>query len=144
MWELFLEFSFQSIQSVPFYRKKPGKSIYPHAVYTRGASNVTLCQHRNIIIFISVIETGQSIKELVGEKDSHNNTVLHLAAGTNDLNTAEVCLQNGADIDARKSNNETPLHVATVKGNLKMVELLVRRGANVIAKNTDTKTVLHR
>ena len=89
---------------------------------------------------------GQSvrIKELVGDRDLYNNTVLHLAAGTNDLNTAEVCLRNGADIDARKSNNETPLYVATVKGNLRMVELLVRKGANVVAKNADSKTILHR
>ena len=89
---------------------------------------------------------GQSvrIKELVGDRDLHNNTVLHLAAGTDDLNTAEVCLRNGGDIDARKSNNETPLYVATVKGNLRMVELLVRKGANVVAKTADSKTVLHR
>lgn len=92
----------------------------------------------------AVIEAGQNIKDLVGERDLHNNTVLHLAAGTNDLNTAEVCLQNGADIDAVTSNNETPLYVATVKGNLRMVELLIRKGANVFLRNSDSKTVLHR
>ena len=89
-------------------------------------------------------EANQSIKELVGDRDAYNNTVLHLAAGTNDLHTAEVCIQNGADINALKTNNETPLYVATVKGNLKMVEFLVKKGADAIAKNSDSKTVLHR
>lgn len=86
----------------------------------------------------------QDITKLVEDRDVENNTVLHLAAGTNDLKTAEVCLQNGADINALKSNNETPLYVATVKGSLQMVELLVQKGADVNVKNTDSKTVLHR
>ena len=84
------------------------------------------------------------MKELVGDRDSHNNTILHLAAGANDLNTAELCLQYGAEIDARRSDSETPLYVATVKGNLQMVQLLVKRGADVAAKNAESKSVLHR
>lgn len=100
-----------------------------------------------ILIICSVLlaaEGSESIKGLVEDRDTHNNTVLHLAAGTNDLQTAEVCFQNGADINALRTNNETPLYEATVKGNLKMVEFLVKNEANVNAKNADSKTVLHR
>lgn len=100
--------------------------------------------HSILIVFISATERRQNITELVEERDINNSTVLHLAAGTNDLKTGEVCLQNGADINALKSNNETSLYVATVKGNLQMVKLLVRKGADVNVKNADTKTVLHR
>ena len=95
-------------------------------------------------MFTLVSQVGEDVKELIGEGDSHRNTILHLAAGTNDPRTAEVCLQNGADIDARNSGNETPLHVATVKGNLQMVQLLVKKGACVSAKNAEHKTILHR
>ena len=98
--------------------------------------------HSSITFLLSV--TRQDITELVGDRDAANNTVLHLAAGTNDLNTAKVCLENGADINALKTNNETPLYVATVKGNLQMVELLLQKGANANAKNSDSKSVLHR
>lgn len=95
-------------------------------------------------MFTLVSQVGENVKELIGEGDSHRNTILHLAAGTNDHRTAEVCLQNGADIDARNSDNETPLHVATVKGNLQMVQVLVKKGACVSAKNAEHKTILHR
>ena len=98
--------------------------------------------HRNV--FLSATERRQNITELVEDRDINNNTVLHLAAGANDLKTAMVCLQNGADINALKSNNETSLYVATVKGNLQMVKLLLQKGADVNIKNADSKTVLHR
>ena len=86
----------------------------------------------------------QDIKALVEDRNVDNDTVLHLAAGTNDLNTAKVCLGNSADVNALKTNNETPLFVAAVKGNLQMVELLVQKGADLNAKNADSKSVLHR
>lgn len=96
------------------------------------------------ISFLSVTKARQDIAELVEDRSADNSTVLHLAAGTNDLDTAQVCLQNGADINALKTNNETSLYVATVKGNLQMVEFLVQKGADVNIKNADSKSVLHR
>ena len=93
---------------------------------------------------LSATAPEQDIKALVEERNVDNNTVLHLAAGTNDLNTAQVCLGNDADVNALKTNHETPLFVATVKGNLQMVELLVQKGADINAKNADSKSVLHR
>ena len=82
--------------------------------------------------------------DLFDDRDVGCNTVLHLAAGTNDLKTAQACLANDADINAVNSNNETPLYVATVKGNLQMVELLVQKGADVNVKKADSKSVLHK
>lgn len=82
--------------------------------------------------------------ELFDDRDVGCNTVLHLAAGTNDLKTAQACLAHGADINAVNSNKETPLYVATVKGNLQMVELLVQKGADMNVKNADSKSVLHK
>ena len=92
----------------------------------------------------SATEAWQDNTELFDDQDAGCNTVLHLAAGTNDLKTAQACLANGADVNAVNSNKETPLYVATVKGNLQMVELLVQKGADVNAKNADSKFVLHK
>ena len=86
----------------------------------------------------------QDIKALVEDRNVDNDTVLHLAAGTNDLKTAQACLENGADINAVNSNMETPLYVATVKGNLQMVELLAQKGADMNVKSADFKSVLHK
>ena len=83
-------------------------------------------------------------KELVGNEDWQSNTVLHMAAWNNDVKTAELCLDNGSDVNTRKCNESTALHIAATKGNLEMAELLISRGAGVNMKDGDSKTPLHR
>ena len=80
----------------------------------------------------------------MGNKDLQDNTVLHMAALNNDVKTAEVYLEHGADVNTRKSKEITPLHIAATKGNLEMVELLISRGAGANMKDGDSKTPLHR
>ena len=83
-------------------------------------------------------------KELVGNEDLQSNTVLHMAAWNNDIKTAELCLDNGADVNSLKCNSVTALHLAASKGNLEMAEFLISRGAGVNMKDEDSKTPLHR
>lgn len=83
-------------------------------------------------------------KELVGNEDLQSNTVLHMAAWNNDIKTAELCLDNGADVDSLKCNSVTALHLAASKGNLEMADFLISRGAGVNMKDEDSKTPLHR
>ena len=83
-------------------------------------------------------------RELVGNEDLQSNTVLHMAAWNNDVKTAELCLDNGADVNSKKCNETIALHVTATKGNLEMAELLVSRGAGVNMKDGDSKTPLHR
>ena len=70
--------------------------------------------------------------------------MLHMAAWNNDTTTAEMCLDNGAEVNVRRCNSATSLHVASIKGNLEMVKLLISRGAEVDAKDGESKTPLHR
>ena len=83
-------------------------------------------------------------KELVGNEDVQSNTVLHMAAWNNDVKTAELCLDHGADVNSKKCNETTALHLTATKGNLEMAELLISRGAGVNMKDGDSKTPLHR
>ena len=84
------------------------------------------------------------LKQLLDSKDSQDNTVLHMAALNNDVKTAELCLDHGADVNTMKSKETTPLHIAAAKGNLEMAELLISRGAGVNIKDGDSKAPLHR
>ena len=70
--------------------------------------------------------------------------MLHLAAWNNDVKTAELCLNNGADVNAIKHNSVTALHLAATKGNLGVAHLLISRGAIVHMKDGESKTPLHR
>lgn len=77
-------------------------------------------------------------------EDLQNNTVLHLAAWNNDVKTAELCLENGANANSKKSDETSALHLAATRGNLEVAELLLSRGASVDVKDGDSKTPLHR
>ena len=83
-------------------------------------------------------------EELLRKEDLQSNTVLHLAAWNNDVKTAELCLDNGANVNAPKHNLATALHLAATKGNLGVAHLLITRGAIVHLKDGDSKTPLHR
>lgn len=83
-------------------------------------------------------------KEMVENEDLQNNTVLHLAAWNNDVKTAELCLENGANANSKKSDETSALHLAATRGNLEVAELLLSRGASVDVKDGDSKTPLHR
>ena len=80
----------------------------------------------------------------MGNEDLQSNTVLHITAWNNDVETAELCLDHGADVNSKKCNETTALHLAATKGNLEMAELLISRGAGVNMKDGDSKTPLHR
>lgn len=80
----------------------------------------------------------------MGNEDLQSNTVLHMAAWNNDVDTAELCLDHGADVNTKKCKEFTALHVAATKGNLEMAKLLISRGAGVDMKDGDCKTPLHR
>ena len=84
------------------------------------------------------------LKQLLDNKDVQDNTVLHMAALNNDVKTAELCLDYGADVNTRKSEETTPLHMAASKGNLEMAELLISRGAGVNMTDGDYKAPIHR
>lgn len=84
------------------------------------------------------------MRELVGTEDLQSNTVLHMAAWNNDVKTAQLCLDSGADVNTQKSNSATALHLAATKGNLEVADFLVSRGAGVNMKDGDSKTPLHR
>ena len=83
-------------------------------------------------------------KELLGTCDLQDNTVLHMATRNNDVKTAELCLEKGADVDCVKCGSVTALHMAATKGNLEVADLLISRGADVNKKDGHSKTPLHR
>jgi ankyrin repeat protein len=71
------------------------------------------------------------------------DTLLHVAAGLNDLMLAEVLLQNGAIVDAVSPAIGTPLLMAAEYNHRSMLRLLLSHGAIPDAPNGIGRTALH-
>jgi ankyrin repeat protein len=72
----------------------------------------------------------------------HKSTPLHWAAGAGKVNTMEVLISLGADVEAVSDSNATPLHQAVLRNRLEAVKLLIRSNADLNSQNKSGHTPL--
>jgi ankyrin repeat protein len=87
-----------------------------------------------------VVESGRDVvKKLtvladhdwpLGDVDDEGNSLLHLAAETEDLELIDFCMDVELNINAKNKAGERPLHVAVSAGSVGAVRRLVKAGAN--------------
>jgi len=68
---------------------------------------------------------------------SNGITALHRAVSCGYVESAEILLSHGADIEAKGDSGHTPMHAAAAGGNLDAIQLLIDHHANINA--TDNK-----
>ncbi len=69
-------------------------------------------------------------------------TPLHSAAAAQDVETARLLLERGADPNARQAGGFTPLHTAGENGQIEMIRLLLEHGADPAVQAEDGKSPL--
>ena len=72
----------------------------------------------------------------------HKSTPLHWAAGAGKINTMEMLISLGADLDATSDSNATPLHQAVLHNRPEAVKLLIRNNADLNTRNKSGHTPL--
>ena len=72
----------------------------------------------------------------------HKSTPLHWAAGAGKVNTMEVLISLGADVEAVSDSDATPLHQAVLRNRLEAVKLLIRSNADLNSQNKSRHTPL--
>lgn len=70
------------------------------------------------------------------------NTALHAAAAGANLESMEVLLTHGVDVNAKQHGGWTALHAAAQTGNYNMAELLIAHGAHRFAQAENNQTPL--
>lgn len=76
----------------------------------------------------------------VSVRDEVGFTILHAAAGGDQVDLIEVILDHGLDIEVLDHFGETALHEAVRCGALNAVKALIAREANLFAKNPEGET----
>ena len=109
-----------------------------HHVQPKGGVSVKNKDIRWVEYFI---KNGNNINE-VNER-YYNYTSLHIASINNNINIAQLLIDNGADIHAYSTNNLQPIHLATLNNNLDLIKLLIENGAKINSKDEFLRTPLH-
>lgn len=74
-------------------------------------------------------------KESINKRDELGRTYLIYAAENNQIETVEILLKNGADINAQCKNGWTALMWASRNNNLEMINLLLDYDSDIALKN---------
>ena len=80
----------------------------------------------------------------VRTNDKYKTTPLHLAAGYNRSEIAQLLITHKADIEARDEYNNTPLHLAASNNSTEIAQLLITHKADIEARDEYNDTLLHR
>ncbi|XP_031549445.1 serine/threonine-protein phosphatase 6 regulatory ankyrin repeat subunit B-like isoform X2 [Actinia tenebrosa] len=97
------------------------------------------------VILDQAIAMSANMADIVNARDIDSNTILHLAALTNNKEIAEEILKYQPSVNLTKTDFATPLHLACTKGHLEMVKLFILKGADIQYSRTfDGRTALHK
>ena len=100
-----------------------------------------------MLLLFSAVESKNgpdSVGDMVNDRNSDNETVLHSAVEGGYLNVVELCLEKGANARAVRNNLAQPLHLAAINGHVDIAKLLIGHHANIEARNVNHETPLHR
>ena len=89
-------------------------------------------EHAELPSFDGVALSGPNARSRV-----FGDTPLHIVAIWGDVESAEILIQEGAEIDARGEDNFTPLHNAVEQNKIELVKLLLKYGANRFLCSSD-------
>jgi len=79
----------------------------------------------------------------VNRADTGGETLLHLAAGNDDVAMVKDLVDAGAKIDLRGAEGKTPIIYALEKNRIKSADLLLKKGADLNVADRRRKTALH-
>src|SRR5215203_1586624 len=93
---------------------------------------------------VTIIEALLEKAEDMNECNNSGETVLALAARSNEIDLVLMLLAKGADVNQGKCSlrGTTPLMYAAQKGNMSIVQLLLEKGADVKLPNAEGGTAL--
>jgi ankyrin repeat protein len=79
----------------------------------------------------------------VNSKGIENRTALHCAVFENKVESAQMLLRYGANVEAQTTHQRTVLHIACILAEEAMCQVLLKAGANVNVQDFEQNTPVH-
>lgn len=80
----------------------------------------------------------------IDSRNTHGNTPLHEACESDDLESAKILIDSGADVNAAGEGEASAFHFAIKHhGSLELVKLLLEKGASLEAKEGNNDRPIH-
>lgn len=116
--------------------------------YDINEYRISIDKERNLIVKPETRQKNKKELEAARKKEQleERTELLFSAVKSNNLEQAKVCIELGADVNAKSkikdANGETVLMIAAGEGYKDMAELLIKSGADINAQNNYGKTAL--
>jgi ankyrin repeat protein len=79
----------------------------------------------------------------VNDDDGYDLTALHYAADCGYVDCVKLCIEMGANVNARSNAGSTPFHLASYQGHANVVRVLLDTGAIIDAADNEGFTALY-
>ncbi|UJR27150.1 hypothetical protein I4U23_008449 [Adineta vaga] len=94
--------------------------------------------------FFSVFDQHENLDEVVKAIDTENNTLLHLAVASANVQIVDLLLSKNAEPSAKRSDGQTAIHLCAKNDSLEILAKLVDAGGDINDTDDKGETILHK
>ncbi|CAF3449980.1 unnamed protein product [Rotaria sp. Silwood1] len=101
--------------------------------------------HYNILdMFFTRFNQHTYLNDIITATDAENNTLLHLAVASANVQIVELLLSKNAEPSAKRKDGQTPIHLCAKTDSVEILEKLIQAGGVINDLDNQQETILHK
>ncbi|CAF3400425.1 unnamed protein product [Rotaria socialis] len=101
--------------------------------------------HYKILDMIfNTLNQHETISDIVKAADNDQNTLLHLAVASANVEIVDLLLSKHADPSAKRADGQTPIHLCAKTDSIEILEKLIQAGGDINDVDNENETILHK
>ncbi|CAF1140837.1 unnamed protein product, partial [Rotaria sordida] len=101
--------------------------------------------HYNILdMFFTIFNQHEHLNNIITAADTEQNTLLHLAVASANVQIVELLLSKNADPSAKRTDGQTTIHLCSKTDSVEILEKLIAHGGDINDMDDENETILHK